>query len=130
MIDERIKMYGGRTRDDVTDFLVRSYQRYYRKKKLSPEQARNLMQKGIAHPGSLEAIVKNMKREFPKAPIRYYSFSKIFRCFPLSGQSAIERGHSSFVEGTAQRLAFGEPQKTITFFWTLQGQLGEIHVKA
>ena len=36
------------------------------------------MQKGIAHPGSFEAIVKNMKREFPEAPIRYYTFSKVF----------------------------------------------------
>ena len=78
IIDSRIKVYSMQTKSDVKDFLVRSYQRYYRKRKLSPKQAVKLMQKGIAHPGSLEAIVKNMKREFPEAPIRNYSFSKIF----------------------------------------------------
>ena len=41
-------------------------------------QAIELMQKGLAHPGSLAAIMRNMKREFPEEPIRYYSFSKIF----------------------------------------------------
>ena len=78
IIDRRVKKYSIQQRSDVTSFLVRSYQRYYRKGKLSPKQAIELMQKGLAHPGSLEAIVRNMKREFPEEPIRNYSFSKIF----------------------------------------------------
>ena len=36
IIDSRIKVYGMQTRNDVTDFLVRSYQRYYRKEKAKP----------------------------------------------------------------------------------------------
>ena len=79
---ERIDRYLKRhaeNKGDVTNFLVRSYQRHYRRKRLDSQEARRLMQKGSAYPGSLRAVVKNIKREYRKAPLRDYSLSKIFR---------------------------------------------------
>ena len=77
-VDRNLKKYAAQ-RNDTTDFLIRSYQRYYRKNKLGPKEAKTLMQKGLDYSGSLKAIIKNIKREYKQAPLRSYSFSKIFR---------------------------------------------------
>ena len=77
-LDRNLKKYAEQ-KSDTTEFLVRSYQRYYRKRKLDSAKAKLLMQKGIHYSGSLKAIVKNIKREYREAPVRSYSFSKIFR---------------------------------------------------
>ena len=62
----------------MLDFLVRAYQRYYRKDKLSRQEAIDLMRIGLAYRGSLKAILKNMKREFKERPMRHYVFGKLF----------------------------------------------------
>ena len=77
-IDAALKKHS-REDTDVRDFLVRAYLRYYHKDKLSVEDARQIMQLGLAYRGSLQAILKNMKREFDETPMRHYVFGKIFK---------------------------------------------------
>ena len=76
-IDEALKKHS-KKKGDVLDFLVRAYQRYYRKDRLSRQEAIDLMRIGLAYRGSLKAILKNMKREFKERPMRHYVFGKLF----------------------------------------------------
>ena len=77
-IDEALKKHS-REDTDVRDFLVRAYRRYYRKDKLSVEDARRIMGIGLAYRGSLQAIMRCMKRQYPEVHMRHYAFSKIFK---------------------------------------------------
>ena len=77
-IDKALKEHS-KEDTDVRDFLVRAYRRYYRKDKLSVEDARRIMGLGLAYRGSLKAIMRCMKRQYPEVHMRHYAFSKIFK---------------------------------------------------
>ena len=77
-IDAALKKHS-REDTDVRDFLVRAYLRYYHKDKLSVEDARQIMQLGLAYRGSLQAIMRCMKRQYPEVHMRHYAFGKIFK---------------------------------------------------
>ena len=68
-----------KNKSDVRDFLVRSYRRHYGKKQVDPQKTLILIQKGLRYPGSLKAVVKNLKREYQQPPLRTYALSKIFK---------------------------------------------------
>ena len=93
-IDRSLKEHAEKG-SEFRSFLVRSYQRQRPKKDLSFQDAQALMRKGIYRPGSLKAILRNIKREFKKKPLESYSLSKLF---------GISRSNAKFILSQLYRL--------------------------
>ena len=88
--DRSLKRHA-RKKSEIRDFLVRSYQRHYRKDALSDREVQSLMSIGLEHPGSLKAVLRNIKREYKGLHIQRYALAKIFRILRSEARVLLER---------------------------------------
>ena len=72
---------------ESSQFFQRSYMRYYG---INESKAIELMQKGINVPGSLNAILKNIKQEYGSESMQVYALSRFFAIARWQAQVLIE----------------------------------------
>ena len=84
-IDQRLK-YQSKLNDDISRFIIRAYQDYYKRENLNTNKVRALMQKGLKLSGSLPAVLRRIRQQYKEDPIRFYTLSVLFKISRLQAK--------------------------------------------